>query len=365
MRRTFAILALAAGVATSAQAQKAWQTEIGIQGGFTRIVAAGMGSDPFDQVSLPGFNLGPALPGAAGIYAIIPWRNKIAVEVDVAASQLTAGGSATMLSLGLRGDYALTNQFYAAAGGNISYVNGLENETQLGVQAAVGYHRRLTGPLNARLEARATLWGAAETIGAQNAYSVLFGVSTATGRARAARSASRGRTGGAWTKQFGVAGGYANVHEVGGGIDLSTVALPGHGGGLAVLGGPTLTLPPTVFVIFPVGNKIAIEPGIDINRFQSGGTTEFYGNLSARVNYAVMGGWYAALGGNLHYIKVTGLDAATRTGLNVAWGNRFDLTGPLGGRVELNYTMFGRQQDLGLAPTNTTGLMFAITVPLQ
>ena len=372
MRRTFAVLALVASVTTSAQAQRAWQTEFGIQGGYTRLVQAGSGGEPFDAFSLPGFNLGPVFPGTSGLYAIFPFKNKLAVETDVAASQLTSGGSATFVALGLRGNYAFSKGLYAAVGGALSYSNGLiVNETQLGIQAAVGYRRRLADPLNGRLEARATLWGKAANVPPQNAYALLIGVSTATssGEARAERGApptpTRTRTGRAWTTQLGVAGGYANVHQVGG-FDLTALALPSYGGGLgSALGAPDIVLPPTMFAIIPLGAKLAVEPGLDINRFQNAGTTDFSGNLSMRFDYAVRGGWYGALGGNLHYIKSTGVAAVTRTGINLAWGYRFGLTGPLGGRMEANYTMFGAKSSAFIAPVNTLGLMFGVLMPLK
>lgn len=370
MQRTFAMLVLLAGVTTSGQAQRSWQTEFGIQGGFTRLVAAGTGGDPTDAFSLPGFSLGSLAPSAAGLYVIVPWSQKLAVEADVAASQFTTGATATLLSVDIRGDYALTRSIYAAAGGALTYNNGLgANETQLGIQGALGYRYRLSRALNARLEARATFFGKAENVGPVDTYSVLLGVSTVTSRGRAGRSTSTASTRRAWTPQLGIAGGYANVHLVGGG-SLSALAVPGYGGALgpALGSGPgfsEVTLPPTVFAIIPVGDKIAVEPALDIHRFQASGQTDFSGNLSVRLDYAVHGGWYGAVGGNLHYIKTTGVDAATRTGINLGWGYRFPLVSALGGRVELNYTMFGENTDLGLAPTNTFGLMFGATMPLR
>jgi hypothetical protein len=366
VQRTFATLALLVSVATSAQAQKSWQTEFGIQGGFTRLVAAGTGGDPTDAFSLPGFNLGTLVPSAAGLYVTIPWTQKLAVEADIAASQFSSGVSVTLVSLGVRGDYAVTRHFYAGAGGAITYNNGVgANETQLGVQAALGYRYRLSRTLNGRLEARTTFFGKAENAQALNTYSVLAGVSTVTSRGgRPARSTSPAPSRRAWAAQLGIAGGYANVHVVGGG-SLTALAIPGYGGGLSSIVVNEITLPPTVFAIIPIGNKIAVEPALDIHRFQGSGQTDFSGNLSARLNYAVHGGWYAALGGNLHYIKSTGVDAGTRTGLNLGWGYRFPFLAGLGGRVETNYTMFGKNTKLGVAPTNTFGLMFGATMALK
>lgn len=370
MQRSLVLIALLACRSTSAQAQKAWHTEFGIQGGFTRLALAGSGGDPTDAISFPGLNLGNALPSTAGVYAIFPWTNKLAVETDVAASQFSSGVTVTFIGAGLRGDYALTKNLYAAAGGALAYNNGLANETQIGIQGALGYRFRLTGALSARLEARTTFYGEADNASPINAYSVLFGVSTMTSRGSASRRSAAAATNRAWRPQIGIAGGYADVHLIGAGA-LTSLSFPGYGGGLGnALGGldplfRAVVTPPTVFAIIPVGAKLAIEPGLDIHRFQSGGQTDVSGNLSMRLDYAVNGGWYGALGGNLHYIKSTGADAATRTGVNVGWGYRFPLVSGLSSRVEANYTWFGENTDLALPPTNVFGLMFGVTMALK
>ena len=366
MQRTFALLALLAGaVTTGAQAQKAWQTEIGIQGGYTRVVAAGLGADPTDVIGLPGFNLGPLLPVTPGVYAVIPWKDKIAVDLDFGVSQVNLGVvGLTLFQLGARGDYAFTNNLYASAGGALGYVEtGGTSETQLGVQAAVGYRLGLSNTLKGKVEFRTMFWGKTENVGAIDSYSLLFRVGATPHRAAASARRGAARTG-AWTPQLGVSSGYASIHAVGGG-DISAIAFPGYGAGLGNIVGPVATLPPTMFAILPIGKKIAIEPGADLHRAQESGNTTFLGNFSARLNYAVHGGWYAAAGGNLNYIKVTGLDAATRTGANVGWGYRFPFWGALGGRIELNYTMFGTNTDLGTPATNVVGLMFGTTMSLR
>ena len=369
MHRTFASLALLTVLATTARAQKSWQTEFGIQGGFTRLVSAGSGLDPTDAISLPGFNLGNALPATAGVYAIIPWTQKLAVETDFAASQFSAGLTVTFLSLGVRGDYALTKNLYAAAGGALAYNNGLANEIQLGVQGAVGYRFGLTGTLNGRFEGRTSFFGKASNAGPVDTYGFLFGLSTVTSRGRATRSSAPAAHG-AWRTQLGIAGGYADAHLVGA-ASVTSLAFPGYGGALGNAFGSLVSefravaLPPTVFAILPIGDKVAIEPGLDIHRLQSSGETDFSGNLSMRLDYAVHGGWYGAFGGNLHYIKTTGVSAATRTGVNLGWGYRFPLVPALAGRVEANYTMFGKNTDLGLPHTNVFGLMFGVAMALE
>lgn len=370
MQRTFAILVLVAGFTTNAQAQRSWQTEFGIQGGWTRVVFAGSRGDPTDVFSVPGFNLGTLVPTAAGLYAILPTSQKLAVEAEIAASQFSFGATISTLHLGLRGDYALTRRVYGAAGGTLTYINGLANETQLGLQAALGYRHPLSGRMNGRVEVRTTFAAKADNAPPMDTYSVLLGVSTATARSRTTRNASPAASRRAWTAQLGIAGGYANVHLIGTG-SVTALAFPGYGAAFAntlgalVPGFGAVTFPPTVFAIIPIADKVAIEPGLDMHRVQGSGQTNFSGNFSARVDYAVHGGWYGGLGGNLQYFQSTGVNAATRTGLNVGWGYRFLQTGALGGRVELNYTMFARNTDLGLDATNVLGLMLGVTMPLK
>lgn len=370
VQRKLALLAFL-GFVTTARAQQSWQTEFGIQGGFTRLVAAGSGGDPIDAINLPGFNLGNALPSPAGLYAIIPWSDKFAVETDFAASQFSlGGGTASFIGVGLRGDFALAKNVYVAAGGALVYNNGLQNETQLGVQGALGYRFRLTGTLNARVEGRTTFFRKADNAAPADVYAVLLGVSTATSGGRATRTSSTPPSNLAWRPQIGLAGGYADAHLIGVG-SVTSLSFPGYGGAVGnVLGSflstlRSVALPPTVFAIIPIGNKVAIEPGLDIQRFQESGQTDFSGNLSVRLDYAVHGGWYGALGGNLHYIQTSGVNAATRTGVNLGWGYRFPLVLGVGGRVEANYTMFGENTDLALPPTNVFGLMFGAAMPIK
>jgi hypothetical protein len=369
VQRSLGVLALIALLATNAQAQNSWQTEFGIQGGFSRLVLAGAGADPTDAISLPGFNLGNLIPTPAGLYITIPAGKKLAIETDFAASQFSVGLTATLLTVGVRADYALTRHLYGAAGGTLAYNNGIGNETQLGAQAALGYRYGLSRTLNGRVEARTTFYGKADNAPPVDAYALLVGFSTVTSRPRSGRSSASAGSQRAWTPRLGISGGYASVTIIGTGT-LTALSLPGYGSalGTALGSGPgftEVTLPPTVFAIIPVGRKIAVEPALDIHRFQESGQTTFSTNLSARLDYAVHGGWYGALGGNLHYIKSTGADAATRTGVNLGVGYRFPLVAAVGGRFEVNYTMFGKNSDLGLAPTNTLGLMFGVTMPLK
>jgi hypothetical protein len=115
----------------------------------------------------------------------------------------------------------------------------------------------------------------------------------------------------------------------------------------------------------PLGTRIALEPALDVHRFQESGQTSFSGNVSARLDYALNQAWYGAVGGNLHYLKSTGVTGFARTGVNVGWGYRFGLSQALGGRIEMNYTMFAKNRTFGIDPANTFGLMMGVTAPLR
>ena len=102
-----------------------------------------------------------------------------------------------------------------------------------------------------------------------------------------------------------------------------------------------------------------------MHRFQTSSQTDFSANLSVRLDYAVHNGWYGAVGGNLHYITSSGVDATSRAGVNVGWGYRFPLAWGVTGRVEANYTWFDDNTDLGLPPTNVFGLMFGVAMHIK
>ena len=368
MQRTFAVLALLVSVATSAQAQRSWQSEIGIQGGFVRVKPAGTGqSDQIDVFAVPGANYVLGLITQGTFYAIIPWSQKLAVEPSFVGTQLNGGGTNTTARLGLRADYAITPKFYAAAGGVLLYLHTpTQHSKTLGLQGAVGYRLHLTGPLNARVEANLTTTKRTNQLNPFIGYGLLFGVSTRLHGAPAPATARRpAATNRAWRMAIGIQGGYLSSHQVGGG-DVTGLSFPGLGGSLSGIGGGVLSGPPSMFVIFPIGSKTAIEGGVDLVRAQqvSLGQTGFSGNFSARLNYAVKHNWYAAAGGNLNYLKSTGAKGSI-TGANFAWGYRFGLGGNFGGRVELNYSLFGKNTDVAAPPQNVLGLMVGASIPLK
>ncbi len=366
MRTTFAILALVAGVSTSSQAQRAWQAEIGIQGGYTQNKPAGTGVDDAQKfVALPGASTIVPLLTYGSIFAIIPWGEKMAVEPTFGFSQFQVVGSATATRIGARINYAITPDFYGAAGGVLNYIeSGGQNGTQLGLQVGLGYRLRLTQGLNGRIEAQWVSTKHSDNVsGAFNAYSVLLGLSTPL-RARAGAPArgARQTSNSVWSRAIGFNGGYTRAHIIGG-TDAVFLSAPGVGGSLASLG-VFAPGPPTLFAIFPIGRKVALEPGLDITSVDAGGGSVMGVSLGARLNYAFSRGWYGALGGQLAHVNPQTGPSASVFGGTLAWGNRFSLTSNLGGRVELNYLTFPQNTDVGAA-VNTFAVLFGLTMPLR
>ena len=367
MRTTFAMLAVVAGVTTSVQAQqRAWQPEIGFQAGYSQMKPAGTGVDDKNTfIMLPGVSTIVPVLTYGSLYAIIPWSNKVAVEPTLGFSQFTLIGGATSARIGARINYALTPKFYGAAGGVLNYFSsGGTSGTQFGAQLGLGYRLKLTQSLNGRIEAQwVTTQNSDNVSGPFNAYSVLLGVSTPlSSRSAAPARAARGASTSVWTRSLGISGGYSQVHLTGAG-DVVFLSAPGIGTSLGSLDiyAPG---PPVLFAIFPVGRKIAIEPGLDIASIDQGGGASLGATVSARLNYAVTKGWYGAVGGQLAHVAPSGGTSASVVGAGVAWGNRFRLTSNLGGRVELNYLMFPNNTDVGSA-ANTFSVLFGLMMPLR
>ena len=361
MRKLCAIAALAALGVSTAAAQSRWTAEIGIQGGYSKIKPAGTGlSDAISAINLPGSGYVLPLLSFAPLYAIIPAGQKLAIEPQLSFTQT---GGETFARLGLRGDYAMNQNVYLAAGGVLNYAEeGSPSHTQLGAQVGVGYRKRLVGPINARLEGNVTVTKKSNLTQPTDAYSVLLGISTSVGghAAQPARARSAAR---AWDPAIGFSGGYFNAHGVGTGLDISGFALPAPGISLYENGGIAPT-PPTMFVIIPMGQKAAIEPGVDIRYLKQGSGHITAINVSGRIDYAVVKNWYGAVGGALANFSATGTSGSI-TGATVAWGYRFHLAGVFAGRAEANYSLYGKSSKLGTPAINTLGLMFGAMMPLK
>lgn len=364
MRKLLAIAALAALAVSTAAAQSSWTAELGIQGGFAKVKPAGTGAnDAINLFDIPGGSFLYSTLGGAALYAVVPWHNKLAVEAQLGGGHLNTGtGDIDVARVGLRGDYALSPQFYAAAGGLVNYIQGLTTEhMQLGIQVAVGYRKKLTNSINARLEANASATNK-KALGAIDVYAVQLGISSAIGagkggtmRAKSAKSS--------WEPAVGISGGYASMHIVGASNSIDGVFFPGVGGGLILLA-PVATAP-TMFAIIPMGQKLALEPGLDFHSVSTGGSSVKTINVAARLDYAVSGNWYGAAGGHLLDYSPSSGTSGTTNGLDLAWGYRFHLAGAFGGRFETNYSLNGKSTKLGIPPVNTLSFTFGALMPLK
>lgn len=366
-------------LASPVVAQNQWHPAIGIQGGYARIKAAGTGrSDAVDlfEFPTPGY-VAPLLAGSS-LFAVIPAGRRLAFEPTLSFANLTEslGGDATTARVGLRADLALTSSFYGAAGAVMnSLMQSGTHTTQFGAQVAAGYRFALTPRLDGRLEASVTATQKRRPgLGPTDTYALLFGVSSRLDRGAAPRTARAAAPTGAWQPMIGVSGGYSSIHADGTNFTLSGLFLPGFGGSVPALTAAGTFLPqvPTLFVILPIGTRLAFEPGIDLHRFQGNGSTVFVANLAGRLDYAVVGGWYAALGAHEEWVKATkgSFSDSTKTsvgitGASVAWGYRFHLAGDLGARTELNYAAFAKNESASNPAMNTVSILFSVTMPLK
>ena len=182
MRKTLLCLVAATGIAAAgAQAQAAWHTELGLQGGFVRLKPAGTNqNDHIDVFFAPGFDLGPAFPAPSANFLIAPVSDKVAIEPSLSASVLSTGASATLLQGGVRIDYAIASGLYAEGGGLIGRSGGSVGSAAgfvLGLQVAGGYRFHLAGPVGARVEANVQMWKGKTGVSPIDTYGLLFGLS--------------------------------------------------------------------------------------------------------------------------------------------------------------------------------------------
>ncbi len=364
MRKLLAIGALVV-LAGPANAQRTWQPEIGIQGGFSSFKTAGTGGNATTFIELPGGTFLTTILTYAPVYGIIPVGKRLALEPQFGGSQVNLGGNAITLGrVGLRLDYGFGPGFYGAAGGVLNFVyQGTPGNKQVGLQVGVGYRTSLSSHLNGRVEANWVTTHASELTGAFNTYSVLLGISSTLGQGSGGRPARASETK-AWTPVVGFVAGYGDAHAVGSGGDITGIFFPGVTNSFAVFG-TAVPAPPTLFAVIPIGGKWAVEPSLDVHHVGGSGSSTTSFEAGARLDYAVTDGWYAAAGGQLTNVNPSTGSSATLTGASLAWGYRFHLAGATGGRVELNYLMSGKNTTIGNPPINTLSLLFGLTMPLQ
>lgn len=355
VRLMCACLALATCAATAHG--QSWTTQVGIQGGWSRVQQTGVASAPLFSLTFPGLSLGSSLPAPGALFVIAPISGRLAVEPGFSAAQLGLLGSSA--TLGVRLNYAMGRGMYAALGGLLAYrqANGA-TDVQPGVQASLGFRRRVSGTLHGRVEVHWQTIAGSDRFTAKNAYSVLLGLSAPVGRGERA-----GPRPGRWRTTVGVQGGYASYHIAGLG-GFTFLSVPGLGGGMYLGTSLPIVLPPTVFLTVPVGRRMAIEAGLDVNRLQRSDSSQLAANTTIRVNYAFDSHWYAAGGAALHTLTQTDERATSVPGLYVAGGYRFPFAGALGARVEMSYTVMQRNQRFAIA-SQTFAILMGVTIPLR
>src|SRR5690349_6654487 len=101
----------------------------------------------------------------------------------------------------------------------------------------------------------------------------------------------------AWSLAIGTQAGFVDVHTVGGGVpDIAALMFPGWGSALTAFALPVSTVP-SLYMTIPVGDRMAIEPSMDISRAQSNGPlTRFGAHLGGRLDYSFGHGFYGAAG---------------------------------------------------------------------
>lgn len=380
MRRSSAFVALALAAVSQVAGQEPWTASIGIQAGYSRFKPAGTNQpDAIDLYQIPGQSIFDVFGTYGALFAIIPVHNRIAIEPSFRFTQHSpAAFAGTNVVLGARADVAIQKGLYAALGPQLNYVEGGAvgmSDHQFGLNVGVGYRLHLSSVLDGRIEANALFFRKDSVLPPYNVYSLLFGLSGHL--PGAAAPAHRGTAAAApgprpiWRWAIGAMAGYSRSHAVGGG-DFATFSLPGSGAANTSLltGAPG---PATLFAIAPIHQRFAVELGFDFqqenpNAIGGGGKTFVSAQLAPRLNVAVADNWYGAIGAREFIVRISDiLKTSAISGLQVAWGYRFDLThsGSLRGRAELNYSMFATNHTVGSPAFNQLGFLAGVAFPLH
>jgi len=161
-----------------------WRLALGAAGGYVRSHARGTvvgRSVKVDQTWL-------ALPGSAAatpptLYAIVPLRGRLALELGIDAHRTAANDTASFTAqLAPRIDIALHGGWYAAAGASLRYVEqtGAKGLGFVGANVAAGYRFPLTAVVGGRVEmSYIALKERRDVPLAQNIVAVTFGVTMA------------------------------------------------------------------------------------------------------------------------------------------------------------------------------------------
>ncbi|HEX7919290.1 MAG TPA: hypothetical protein VF454_07815 [Gemmatimonadales bacterium] len=364
MRKLGLTLAMVAGAVAPLAAQGMWKPEIGIRAGFTRF------DDPnsdahIDMIDIPGVGgFGAGAVNLSSLYGVIPIGDKIALRPTFGFYNVSVTGTTiSTVSAGLRADFALTQDFYAGAGFNAYVVkqNGFE-DTQGALEGAIGYRRAMGSNFRGSLEAFYEKREKSEALPELNAFGLRVGMGYAFGGETGGRRSGGRAAESMWKTSIGLQGGWSLVSmpDV---VDITTFALPFAGQNL-IAGSFVAPGPSALSVLFPVGEKMAFEPSLDVHSFKPDGSDRITTyQLGARMNYAFNRSAYGAFGVEYSGISANGIDDGSRLGALVAAGFRFPLTAGLSGRTELNYRVFDGNDVLPSG--QATSFVFGLMVPVN
>ena len=364
MRKLGLSLVLIAGAAAPVAAQQMWQPEIGIRAGWTRL------KDPNSSTHIDGLDFPmtggfTATNNASGLYGVIPVKGRFAIQPSFGLLNFSnsGGGVVTTLSTGVRLNVAIASGLYVAAGPTMYVFKQDGNEdTQGGIEAAVGYRRAVGGRLHGSVEGFYEKREKSEALPKLNAYGLRLGMGYSLTDRMMRRAASRSDR--MWSPSIGIQGGWSLASFPGGNGDVTSFTLPFMG--QSVLGGSFVVPGPSALsVLLPVGKKLAIEPSVDYHRVKvstsSSALTTY--QLGARVNYAFNRTAYAGLGAEYTGLSASGVNDGSHLGAVVAAGLRFPLVNGLMGRTELNYRVV--DGDDALPSGQVTSFVFGVMLPLN
>lgn len=192
MNRIFAVAAALALVAAPVCAQRRpalthaapyWEAAVGVAGGFVDTYAPGGGGTVTSFTApLIGTNGALALQGRAtppALFGVIPVSGRWAIEPAFDYHSLSIENSTRLSTvlLSARADYALNHVWYAAAGGQVSYLDtqGASGETRTGALVGVGARFHLVGAIGGRLEMNYGFFGSSTSLPSQQSVSWMFG----------------------------------------------------------------------------------------------------------------------------------------------------------------------------------------------
>jgi hypothetical protein len=168
-----------------------------------------------------------------------------------------------------------------------------------------------------------------------------------------------------WQLAIGTSAGFIDVHAVGSSNDITGLTFPGWGSGLVAAGAIVPTIP-SLYMTIPMGDRIALEPSLDLHRVQRNGPSTVFGSqLGARVDYAFDHAFYGAAGVDFFALKATGRPMLALSGVGLAAGYRFHLAGAWGGRVEASHTIWAKDRTAGQGPLSVTALSFGAMVAVR